>query len=179
MNKALREVINSVLYIIFILLLTFLFIRFVAQRTEVSGNSMQPTLNSGDSLIVDKLSYRFRDPERFDIVVFPFSSDEETYFIKRIIGLPGESVQILTDGKILIDGEILREGYGKEVILDPGRAIEPVFLGEDEYFVMGDNRNNSMDGRDPSVGNIHRDHLIGKAWLRVYPFAEFGVIRHQ
>ena len=108
----------------------------------------KPTLSNNDNLIVDKISYRFKDPQRFDIIVFPFQYDENVYYIKRIIGLPGETVQIGTDGTIYIDGQVLEEGYGKEVMLSPGRAGEPITLGEDEYFVLGDNRNNSSDSRE-------------------------------
>ena len=88
-------------------------ITFVGQRTEVNGSSMEPTLSNNDNLIVDKISYRFKDPQRFDIIVFPFQYDENVYYIKRIIGLPGETVQIGTDGTIYIDGQVLEEGYGK------------------------------------------------------------------
>ena len=140
---------------------------------------MESTLQNGDNLIVDKISYRFSDPKRFDIVVFPFQYEEDTYYIKRIIGLPGEIVQIDTDGVIYINGEVLHESYGLEVIKDPGRAIEPITLGEDEYFVMGDNRNNSTDSRTELVGNVKRSELIGKAWVRIYPFSKFGKLRHQ
>ena len=111
--------------------------------------------------------------------MFPFRYAEKTYYIKRIIGLPGETVYIDEEGKIYIDGEILTENYGKEVIVDPGRAYEPITLGEDEYFVMGDNRNNSSDSRDPVVGNIHRDEFIGKAWMRIWPLDKMGMIKHQ
>lgn len=173
------ELLRLILYLLVLFTVTILFIRFVMQRTDVSGNSMLPTLEDGNSLLVDKISYRFRDPDRFDIVVFPFTQSEETFFIKRVIGLPGETVQITEDGKIWINGTHLEEHYGMEVIKDPGRAIEPVVLGEDEYFVMGDNRNNSLDSRRIEVGNIHADELIGRAWIRVYPFSEFGFIRHQ
>lgn len=93
--------------------------------------------------------------------------------------MPGETVQIDYDGNIYIDGEILEESYGKEVIKIPGEAAEPITLGEDEYFVMGDNRNNSMDSRDQSVGNIHRKDIIGRAWVRIWPFSKFGVLKHQ
>ncbi len=101
------------------------------------------------------------------------------FYIKRIIGLPGETVQIDEEGNIIIDGEVLDEGYGKEVIQSPGRAYEEIVLGDDEYFVMGDNRNNSTDSRDPSVGNITRDEIVGRAWLRIWPFNKFGFIKHR
>lgn len=172
--------ISTLLYLLAVLCLTWLVINFVGQRTEVDGSSMETTLSDGDNLIVDKISYRFRDPARFDIIVFPFQYEEDTYYIKRIIGLPGETVQIDQQGYIYINGEILTESYGKEIIRPEniGRAVEPVTLGEDEYFVMGDNRNNSSDSRTEIVGNIHRKDIIGRAWLRIWPFAKFGLLKH-
>ena len=179
MKSVLKEILSTSLYLLSDLIVTYLIITFVGQRTEVNGSSMESTLQHGDNLIVDKISYRFSDPKRFDIVVFPFQYEEDTYYIKRIIGLPGEIVQIDTDGVIYINGEVLHESYGLEVIKDPGRAIEPITLGEDEYFVMGDNRNNSTDSRTELVGNVKRSELIGKAWVRIYPFSKFGKLRHQ
>ena len=146
---------------------------FLGQRTRVEGSSMYPTLEDKDNLIADKLSYRFNEPERFDIVVFPYKYKKHTHYIKRIIGLPGETVQI-KDGKIYIDGELLDENYGAETINDPGRAAEPIVLGEDEYFVMGDNRNHSSDSRYEDVGNIKKSDLTGRAWVRIFPFRKFG-----
>jgi signal peptidase I len=161
--------------------LTYLVIHYVGQRTEVSGSSMESTLSDGDNLIVDKITYRFRDPERFDIIVFPFQYEEDTYYIKRIIGLPGETVQIDQQGVIYINGEELEESYGREIIdADKlGLAAEPITLGEDEYFVLGDNRNASSDSRDPSVANIKKKDIVGRAWLRIYPFSKFGLIKHK
>ncbi|CDA68895.1 signal peptidase I [Clostridium sp. CAG:510] len=88
-------------------------------------------------------------------------------------------MQIDDEGNIYINGEILKEGYGKEVILNPGSAAEPITLGDDEYFVMGDNRNNSADSRDPRVGNVHRSTIVGKAWLRIWPLSRFGILKHR
>lgn len=178
-GKAVRESVSFILYLIVIVVLTFLMIRYVGQRTRVDGSSMENTLTNGDNLIVDKISYRFHEPERFDIIVFPYQYKEDTYFIKRIIGMPGETVQITDKGEILINGEELVESYGREVIKDPGLASDPITLGEDEYFVMGDNRNYSKDSRFLDVGNIKRADIIGKAWLRIYPFDKIGFIRHQ
>ncbi len=174
----LKELLSMLIYIGVVLGVTFLIITFVGQRTHVSGESMENTLDNGDQLIVDKITYRFQDPERFDIIVFPFHYKENTYYIKRIIGLPGETVQI-ADGTIYINGEVLEESYGREVMQDPGIAAEPITLGEDEYFVLGDNRNQSSDSRDPSVGLIHRDEIIGRAWLRIWPLNSFGILKHQ
>ena len=178
-NKALKEILSTSLYLLVVLALTFLVVTYVGQRTKVSGSSMEPMLSDGDNLIVDKISYRFSEPERYDIIVFPFRYAERTYYIKRIIGLPGETVFIDEEGNIFINEELLQESYGREVIEDPGRAFEPVVLGENEYFVLGDNRNNSSDSRDPVVGNIHRDEFIGKAWVRIWPFNKMGMIKHQ
>lgn len=179
MRSILKEIFSTILYIGAILLGTWLLITFVGQRTSVSGSSMEPTLHHNDQLILDKISYRFSEPERFDIIVFPFQYAEKTYYVKRIIGLPGETVQIDSTGNIYINGEILEENYGKETILYPGLASEPITLGEDEYFVLGDNRNNSSDSRDPSVGNIRRSSIMGKAWVRIWPFEQFGILQHQ
>lgn len=177
-SSQLREIMGTIVYLLIVVLLTFLFVKFVGQRTHVNGSSMNPTLEDGDNLIVDKLSYRFKDPERFDIIVFPYQYQENTYYIKRIIGMPGETVQVI-DGLVYIDGEMLDETYGKEIMEYAGIAGEPITLEEDEYFVLGDNRNNSSDSRDPSVGNIHRDKIVGKAFFRIWPFGKFGVLKHR
>lgn len=181
LNKVMREMISTLLYLLIVLCITYFVIQYVGQRTEVWGASMESTLNDGDNLIVDKLTYRFRDPQRFDIIVFPFQYEEDTYYIKRIIGLPGETVQIDLNGTIYIDGEVLEENYGREIIKpeNVGIAIEPVVLGQDEYFVMGDNRNNSSDSRTEVVGNIHREDIIGRAWLRIWPLSDIGILKHQ
>ena len=176
MKKGLIEVL---FYIVLVFGVSFLLTTYVGQRTRVNGESMYPTLHDDDNLIVDKISYRFRDPKRYDIIVFPYKYEEDTYYIKRIIGMPGETVQI-RDGYVYIDGKRLTgDVYGKEKIKDPQTAAEPVTLGDDEYFVMGDNRNHSMDSRDPGVGVLTRKDLIGRAWVRIYPFDNIGVIRHE
>ena len=180
MKKVMKELISTGLYLLFVLCITYLVITFVGQRTEVEGSSMETTLSNGDNLIVDKWTYRFSDPKRFDIIVFPFQYQEDTYYIKRIIGLPGETVLIDEKGNIYINGEILEESYGREIIAPEniGLAAEPIVLGEDEYFVLGDNRNNSSDSRIAVVGNIHRDDIIGRAWIRIWPFDSIGVSTH-
>ena len=176
MNNVVKEILSTIAYLAVIFVLTFLFITFIAQRTEVSGSSMEPTLQDGDSLLVDKLSYRFTAPHRYDIVIFPYQYGTKQYFIKRVIALPGETVRVDYDGKIYVDGAVLEENYGAEVIMDPGRAATEITLGEDEYFVMGDNRNHSMDSRDVSVGNIHKKDILGRALIRIFPFSSFGGI---
>ena len=179
LSKGMSEVISLILYIAVALVITFLLIKYVGQRTVVDGQSMEPTLYNNDNLIVDKISYRFKDPERFDIIVFPYQYKDDTYYIKRIIGLPGETVQIDTEGNIYIDGEILEESYGKEIIKDPVLAAQPITLGDDEYFVLGDNRNHSGDSRFADVGNVRRSQIIGRAFFRMWPISSMGLIKHQ
>ncbi|MBR3683744.1 MAG: signal peptidase I [Lachnospiraceae bacterium] len=185
MKPWMKELLKTGLYLLIVLCVTFLIIEFVGQRTKVKGDSMNPTLSHGDNLIVDKITYRFSDPERFDIIVLEYKWKKDTYYIKRIIGLPGETVYIDEDGKIFIKGageeefELLTESYGKEVIRAAGRASQPVTLGEDEYFVLGDNRNDSTDSRSASVGNVHIDQIVGRAWLRIWPFSKIGFMKHQ
>ena len=178
MKEIIKELAGWLLYIVLIIAFTWFVVTFVGQRTEVSGSSMETTLSDKDQLIVDKMTYRFRDPKRYEIVVFPYQYQENTYYIKRIIGLPGETVQILS-GMVYIDGMRLDEHYGNEVMENPGIAEEPLTLGEDEYFVLGDNRNNSSDSRASDVGLIHRKDLIGRAWIRVWPLSQIGVIHHE
>ncbi len=175
-----KEIMSWIFYILFVVVLTYLIIHFVGQRTMVDGRSMENTLHDGDNLIVEKLSYRFSDPKRFDIIVFPPHCSPHEYYIKRIIGLPGETVQIDEDGNIYINGEILEENYGKEVIERAGDAAEPITLGDDEYFVLGDNRNNSKDSRyQDEVGNVRRSEITGRAWVRIWPLSDIGVLKHQ
>ena len=173
-----KDILELFFYFIAVFVISILIVTFVAQRTVVDGSSMSPTLSDKDNLIVDKISYRFSDPKRFDVVVFPYQHAKRTYYIKRIIGLPGEEVYIDQEGTIYINGNVLDEDYGAEVILNAGRADEPILLADDEYFVMGDNRNNSSDSRDYMVGNINRKDLIGKAWVRIYPFNKIGIVKH-
>ena len=151
---------------------------FVANPTKVEGESMESTLTNGDTVLIQKMSYYFGDPKRYDVVVFPvpyYNSD--TKYIKRVIGLPGETVQII-EGKVYINGKELKDDtYGKDkVIDDPGDAVEPITLADDEYFVLGDNRNMSTDSRSSYVGLIRRKSIIGKACARIFPLSKMGGI---
>lgn len=170
--------INSLLYLLVVLSMAYGMKMYAVARTDVEGTSMETNLYDGDSLIVDKLTYHFRDPQRFEIIVFLY--EDNVFFIKRIIGLPGETVQIDEQGNIYIDGVILVEGFGREVIQPDhiGIVNAPILLGEDEYFVMGDNRNNSTDSRMAIVGNIKRDDIVGRAVFRVWPLSRFGILRY-
>ena len=173
-----KDIIGMVVYFLIVVAVMVFVVKFIGQRTVVIGDSMQTTLSDGDNLITDKITYRFRDPKRFDIVVFPFKENTSKLLIKRIIGMPGETVQI-KNGKVYINGYELQENYGIAVMNDAGLASEPILLGEDEYFVLGDNRNNSQDSRFSSVGNVSRSDLIGRAWVRIWPLDKICLLKHQ
>lgn len=178
-KSLLRELLEMVIYIIAVAVAAFFLYHYVGQQVEVEGHSMMDTLNDGEHLILEKVSYRFGSPRRFDIVVFrPYEAQKDTYYIKRIIGLPGETVQII-DSALYINGNLLEEDYGREAILIPGLAEEPLQLGEDEYFVLGDNRNNSIDSRDDRVGIVKKDAIMGRAWVRLWPLDKIGILSHR
>ena len=170
-----KDLLSLIIYIGIVIVICFLIVTFVGRRTTVHGDSMNPTLESGDSLWINMLAYKFGDPERFDIIVFPYQDD--VHYIKRIIGLPGETIQITEGGEILINGKVLDEPIKFERMRNNGIASTPITLGENEYFVLGDNRNNSRDSRWADVGLIKRDKIVGKAVFRLTPFKKFGSIK--
>ncbi len=175
-KSVLAQVIDMVVYIAVVAGIAILVNLFVMQKVTVDGYSMTNTLYDHDQLMLQKVSYYFSNPERFDVVVFlPFGKRTETKYVKRVIGLPGEKIQII-DSTIYIDDKPLEEHYGKEDMESAGLAAEPITLGKDEYFVLGDNRNGSSDSRDEAVGIVHRDQIIGKILLRIWPLNRVGFI---
>jgi signal peptidase I len=140
-----------------------------------TGQGMQPVIGNGEVSLQDRILYHFKNPARYDVIVFRNRDGKNN--IKRIIGLPGETVQI-KDGKVLIDGKV-PEGResGAVPISIAGLASEPVKLTQNEYFVLGDNRDASEDSRFESVGNIKREQIAGKLWVRISPVIRFGLIR--
>lgn len=178
-NKAKSIVLELLLYIALLFVCIYIVPNYVIQRTIVDGYSMTNTLQDGENLLVNKLEYRISKPNRLDIVVlYPFGHDvPNEYYVKRIIGLPGETIQII-DSKVYINGKILEEPYIKENnINDAGCAANPVILADDEYFVMGDNRNGSGDSRD--FGPVKFQDIDGHAVLRIYPFESFGLLTNK
>jgi len=167
----------EILKIVIIALLIVIPIRyFLFQPFFVKGQSMEPNFENGDYLIVDELSYRFSPPKRGDVIVFRYPYNPSQRFIKRIIGLPGETIEI-KDGKVIIyssgGGQVLDESeYLSSNLYTPGEIR--VTLDEDEYFVLGDNRLVSADSR--SWGPLHREYIVGKVFLRAFPFTALAKI---
>ena len=158
-------------------LFAFVFVWYFGKRVAVVGDSMSPILSNGDVTLVNRIVYDATAPKRGDIIVFkPKGNENSHYYIKRIIGLPGETVQIL-EGEIYIDGEKLEEDYGVSEITDPGIAAEEIELAGDEFFVLGDDRENSEDSRMADVGAVKRSYIYGKVWFIVSPWEDFGLVR--
>ena len=172
-EKILRILIRTAVWIISFgaaVLLGWFLIKYSLMKTTVPDASMEPNLTLGDEILINTLSYRISSPKRFDVIVFNQGDEEHSFYnIKRIIGLPGETVQI-SGGYVKINGELLTEPYNFDAIMLPGLANYEITLGEDEYFVLGDSRNNSEDSRYSTVGNVRRDEIIGKAWIRLNNF---------
>ena len=153
-----------------VIFLAYFIVYYALERTNMVGISMETTLTDKDQIIINKFSYRFSEPKRFDVIVYKKSGKEHSYYdIKRIIALPGEKLQI-KDGLIYINGEVIDEIVNVEPMGNYGLAAEEILLEENEYFALGDNRNNSEDSRFASVGMIRREEIIGKAFIRTSPF---------
>lgn len=160
-----------------VLLFAFVFVWYFGQRVSTIGNSMNPALENGDVVLVNRFIYNTSAPKRGDIIVFkPKGNENSHYYIKRIIGLPGENVEFI-EGRIYVDGERLEEDYTATEIRDVGIVTEKLELGWDEYFVLGDDRSRSEDSRMDDVGNVKREHIYGRAWFVVSPFEHFGFIK--
>ena len=158
------------------LLFAFVVRAFIFQPFLVHGTSMEPNFHNGDYLIGDEISYRFQDPQRFEVVVFRYPNDPSQRYIKRVVGLPGETVEV-QDGKITISGS---SAASQPFTLDEGRYLTDentqgsleVKLGSNEYFVLGDNRMFSSDSR--IWGSLPREDIIGRVFLRVFPNLAYG-----
>ena len=173
----LPEVIEWTFKIAVIGLLAFVSVWYFGQRVSTVGDSMKPVLENGDVVLVNRIVYNATTPKRGDIIVFkPKGNENAHYYIKRIIGLPGETVEIL-ENSIYIDGEKLEEDYETTDIDDVGIVSEKIQLGSDEYFVLGDDRENSEDSRNADVGNVKRSYIFGKAWFVVSPKNNFGFVK--
>ena len=175
--ELLQEIAMWIFQIAFVCFIAFMIVWFFGQRASVIGDSMKPSLSNGDVTIINRLVYDARTPKRGEVIVFkPNGNDSSHYYIKRIIGLPGETIEC-KDGKILIDGEELEEDYKTTEIKDLGTLEEPITLSSNEFFVLGDDRQNSEDSRNVNVGNVKRSEIAGKVWFVVSPMKHFGFVK--
>lgn len=159
-------------------LFAFVLVWYFGQRISTVGDSMKPILHNGDIVLVNRIVYDAKNPKRGEIVVFKPNGNENSHdYIKRVVGLPGERIQIL-DGEILINGEKLSESYETTALEDAGIAAEEVTLGKNEYFVLGDNRMSSEDSRNADVGVVKKEYLEGRAWFIISPKEHFGFIKN-
>jgi signal peptidase I len=166
--KILREISITIL----IAVVVFVCLRLTVQSYTVVMSSMWPNFEDGECIMVNKLSYRSSGPQRGDVIIFDPPFDSEYPFIKRVIGLPGETVEI-KDGKVSVNGTPLNEEY---IMAPPNYTMPATEVSENEYFVLGDNRNNSTDS---SKGwTVLQDNIIGKAWFTYWPPSKLGIVKH-
>jgi signal peptidase I len=165
-KSIIRELIESILPAVLIAVLLNL---FVVQPTKVRGESMEPTLHTNEYLLVEKISYRLHQPQRGDVVVFKYPRDEAENFIKRVIAVPGETVEIVS-GRVYIDGQPIVEPYLLQL---PRESMPPTRIPDGKLFVLGDNRLNSNDSR--AFGMVSREEIVGRAWLRYWPLDQVAL----
>ncbi|BDF33740.1 signal peptidase I [Lachnospiraceae bacterium] len=157
-------------------LLAFVYVWYFGQRVSTIGDSMNPVLENDDVVLINRIVYNATSPKRGDIIAFkPKGNENAHYYIKRIVGLPGETVEII-ENSIYINGKKIEEDYKTTDIDDVGIASEEITLGGDEYFVLGDNRENSEDSRNADVGNVKRDYIYGEVWFTVSPRKNIGFV---
>lgn len=181
MPKKKKSVIRTILLwtfeILVVILFAYVVVYFFGQSRTNIGQSMDVTLSGGDTVLLNLLTYQLGSPERGDVISFkPNGSDTGRSSIKRVIGLPGETIQI-KDGMIYINGSVYLEQKSYPVITNPGMASEEIKLGDKEYFVLGDNRNNSDDSRFAEIGTVHADYIEGKVWFILSPSEHRGFLK--
>lgn len=165
------------LSILIVVILGYSIVTFGVQSVTMVGQSMDPVLSNQDIVLLNKRAYTFKDPKRYDIIAFKLKDEPDSYFnIKRIVGLPGETIQI-KNGKIFVDGNVLTDMPFEDLIMTEGLAFDGVTLGSNEYFVIGDNCNNSEDSRYVNIGNISKKEISGKISFRIWPKEAFGRIK--
>ncbi|MCI9527604.1 MAG: signal peptidase I [Lachnospiraceae bacterium] len=173
----LKEIAVWIVEILLTIAAAIIMVSFFGFRVSVIGPSMSPTLENGEKVLVNRFVYKLFDPKQNDLIVFqPNGNEKSHYYVKRVIALPGDTVQI-KDGKVYVNGELLAESVETEKIENAMMAENEIVVGEDEYFVLGDNRNNSEDSRYASIGNVKKDHITGEAWMVVYPFDRIGLLK--
>ena len=174
-ESMIQNLVNWIVDVVVVIAFACYLVYAVGSRAEVIGSSMSPVLNSGDVVLINRLAYDLGTPDRYDIAVF--ETENSSHNVKRIIGLPGATVQI-KENLVYINGVPIDTDTSLGTATIAGIAEYPIELGEDEYFLLGDNRESSEDSRSSGIGTIKRDQLSGKVWLRFQPFEELGLIQY-
>lgn len=171
-----KEILSWTAEILIAVAVAFTLVYFIGLRTSVVGQSMSDTLNGGDEILVNRYIYKVTDPKKNDIIVFlPNGNEKSHYYVKRVIAVPGDTV-LIQNGAVYVNGELFEEEIEVASMEEAGIAGEEILLEGDEYFVLGDNRNNSEDSRYANIGNIKKEYIIGKAWFRIAPLGSIGFI---
>ena len=172
-----REVLSWIVEIVVVIGLAYVLVSFFGIRTNVVGQAMEQTLENDDDILVNKFAYIISKPKQGDVIVFlPNGNKKSHYYVRRVVAVPGDTVQI-KDGALYVNDELYKESTDVASMEDAGIASDVIKLEKDEYFVLGDNRNNSEDSRYANIGNVKRDYIIGKAWFRFSGFGSFGTIK--
>ncbi len=171
-NFILDVILKWIVDIVLVVVFSLLVVEYYGESVDVVGNSMNPIVEDNEKVLINKLEYEINEPERFDIVAYKTKSGGIS--VKRIIGLPGETVQIV-DNVIYIDGEPIEDEYYKGKF-ESGYVDEALVIGDNEYFLMGDNRNVSEDSRFEYVGNVSKDKILGKVWFVCFPISKLRMI---
>lgn len=171
-----KEIIGWIVQISIVIFIAYVCINFWGTRTSVVGQAMADNLENGDHILIDKFVYVLTNPQAGDVVVFlPNGNEKSHYYVRRVIGVPGDKIQII-DGAVYINGELYDEKIHVASMEEAGIAGEEITLGDDEYFVLGDNRNNSEDSRYANIGNVKKEYIMGKAWFRFNSLKDMGFI---
>lgn len=173
----LKEIAVWICEIMLTIAAAIIMVYFFGFRVSVIGSSMSPTLENGEKVLANRFIYKLFDPKQNDLIVFqPNGNEKSHYYVKRVIAVPGDTVQI-KDGAIYVNGELFADAVETEAIENAMLAQNEIFVGEDEYFVLGDNRNNSEDSRYASIGNVKKDYITGQAWMIVSPWDRIGLLK--
>lgn len=175
-NTKLLTVCKWIADLLIVILLAYTLTLFLCDRTTISGNSMQPAIENEDTVLLNRIAYSFHGPKRYSTIAFhPNGVKTSKIYVKRVIGLPGETIQI-HDGKVYINGSVLEDDVSEDDILTAGLAAGELTLGENEYFVLGDNRNNSEDSRFANVGVVKKDDIVGSVWFIASPMKRMRLL---